>query len=248
MNTHLTPIHLSTFRPIALSELNEVSLMKRIDTKFIVNINQLESLLHRIQNDYRVLEIDNHRLMTYKSTYFDTEDALFYQMHHNGISNRIKIRIRNYMESNLQFLEIKQKSNQGHTNKKRVKVHEYMHTLDDHAIAFIQKTIGQQYTLRKSIENQFNRFTLVNTHLKERVTFDLNLEFNHTSFNANMVIIEIKQAKLNRASPIFAALRSLRVYPNRISKYCLGMAKHDPLLKQNNFKPKFQKINKITAS
>jgi hypothetical protein len=83
--------------------------MKRVDTKFIVHKDQLPQLLDNIHNDYRVLEINQNRVMTYKSKYFDTPNAHLYLLHHNGKASRVKVRIRNYVESNLFFLEVKQK-------------------------------------------------------------------------------------------------------------------------------------------
>jgi hypothetical protein len=41
--------------------------------------------------------------------YFDTDSKRFYHDHHNGKVKRTKIRMRNYVESNLTFLEIKKK-------------------------------------------------------------------------------------------------------------------------------------------
>ena len=95
--------------------MDSVSLMKRVDTKFIIHIEQLPQLLDIVYNDYRVLEINQNRVMTYKSNYFDTPNSNLYLLHHNGKSSRVKVRIRNYVESNLFFLEVKQKSNRGNT-------------------------------------------------------------------------------------------------------------------------------------
>ena len=100
-------INLDKFQPISLEEMDAVSLMKRVDTKFIFNIKILPQLLENIHKEYRVLEINKNRVMTYKSNYFDTPNSDLYLMHHNGKAKRVKIRIRNYVESNLFFLEVK---------------------------------------------------------------------------------------------------------------------------------------------
>ena len=98
---------LAFFKPITLSELNGVSLMKRVDTKFILHKKHLVEILTSLQNDFQILEIDQKRLMEYQSLYFDTAEKQFYFQHHNGIANRCKIRMRCYIDSNLTFLEIK---------------------------------------------------------------------------------------------------------------------------------------------
>ena len=95
-----------------------------------------------------------------------------------------------------------------------------------------------------SISNRFNRITLVSNNAVERVTMDFNLGFNGTVMNQNLVIIELKQEKLDRTSKLFQALKQRQVHPYSISKYCMGMATTKPQLKQNYFKHKIITINK----
>ena len=240
-------LNLDIFDSISLDEMNSVSLMKRMDTKFVLHRDTIQGILVKIQPDYKILQVASDKLMTYNSIYFDTEDDHFYHMHHNGHSHRLKVRIRNYLESDLCFLEVKQKDSQGNTLKKRIKVNELTSTLDEEAITFVTKTTAKQIKLYRSIENQFNRFTLVSTRLQERVTIDTNLSYNGVILNEDLVIIELKQEKLNRLSPLFRALKAQSINPYSISKYCMGMASTKPDLKQNLLKPKFLKINKVTT-
>ena len=99
----------SKFKPISLDEMNSVALMKRTDTKFVININYLPVVLNTLLKTYQILEIEGRRIMNYSSLYFDTEDFKFYLDHHNGRVNRTKIRQRKYVDSDLTFLEIKKK-------------------------------------------------------------------------------------------------------------------------------------------
>jgi hypothetical protein len=227
--------------------MDEVSLMKRVDTKFVVRMDILPSLLKKLTNSYRILEIGEHRLMSYDSTYFDTADKQLYKAHHNKRSARAKIRIRNYVESNLSFLEIKLKDNKGSTTKKRIKLSVYSAELDAEKTAFIQEVTNADLTLIPSLTNSFNRFTLVNLTSQERVTFDLNLAYNGELFNSNLAIIELKQEKLCRESSLFKELKNASIQPYSISKYCIGMASLHPGLKQNFFKHKLITIDKITS-
>ena len=228
--------------------MDSVSLMKRVDTKFIIHIEQLPQLLDIVYNDYRILEINQNRVMTYKSNYFDTPNSNLYLLHHNGKASRVKVRIRNYVESNLFFLEVKQKSNRGNTKKSRIAIQSLHEKLDEKSLSFIHKLTGENYPLKKSINNQFNRFTLVNNQMTERVTIDTSLSYNAIPFNENLVILELKQSRHNRQSSVHMSLKNLGIQPMRISKYCMGMAKNNPSLKQNSFKRKFKKITKITKS
>ncbi|PCJ64797.1 MAG: VTC domain-containing protein [Bacteroidetes bacterium] len=238
---------LEIFDPISLDEMKDVSLMKRTDTKFLVTRSSISDILINVKTDYKILQIGSNRLMTYNSVYFDTPESQFYHMHHNGISNRTKVRIRKYVESDLSFLEVKQKDSKNNTIKKRIKVEKISSKIDANSSKFIADITGEHLSLKKSIENQFSRFTLINKQLKERVTFDLNLSYNNVPFNDDLVIIELKQEKLNRLSPLFTTLKTRSINPYSISKYCIGMASTNSNLKQNLFKSKFLKIDKLTA-
>ena len=87
-------LNLSSFDKISLDEMNGVSLMKRVDTKFILSESQLLKVFSKIRKEYKVLEIDNERLMQYSTLYFDTKNKKCFKEHHNGKLNRYKIRMR----------------------------------------------------------------------------------------------------------------------------------------------------------
>ncbi|WP_405607490.1 polyphosphate polymerase domain-containing protein [Polaribacter sp. Asnod1-A03] len=241
---------IKNFTPISLKEMNSVALMKRTDTKFVVNKSQLMSILEGLKNDYKVLEINKDRIMSYSSLYFDTESNKFYNDHHNGKNNRTKIRQRKYVESDLCFLEIKQKNGKGETNKTRIPVKDFELNLTQASKEFISNTTQQDYNLEPSLWNGFNRITLVNIKNKERVTLDLNLKYkiNKVEKNfENLVVIEVKQERFNRRSQIVKALKSIKQNPYSISKYCIGMISLYNDLKYNVFKKKLIRINNIIA-
>lgn len=241
---------IKSFKPISLSEMNSVALMKRRDTKFLVNKKELVAILKELKNDYKVLEINNDRIMSYSSLYFDTETNKFYNDHHNGKNNRIKIRQRKYVESDLCFLEIKQKNGKGETNKTRIPVKDFEINLTQDSKNFIANTTHQEFDLEPSLWNGFNRITLVNIKSKERVTLDLNLNYRinkvEKSFD-NLVVIEVKQERFNRKSQIVKALKSIHNHPYSISKYCIGMISLYNDIKYNVFKRKLIKINNTIA-
>jgi len=236
--------------PISLKEMDDVSLMKRTDTKFIIPENKLQSVLTIIKDQYKILEINKNRIMSYSSLYFDTNTKKFYQDHHNGKNNRIKVRMRKYLESDICFFEIKQKDGKGKTTKSRIEINDFDSKLHDEYIDFIETKTSQRFDLIPIISNKFNRITLVNNTEKERLTIDLNLSFTKNEsikeYN-NLVIIEVKQEKFNRNSPVIKALKNKGINPFRISKYCIGMISLYKDLKYNRFKEKLIKINKITS-
>jgi hypothetical protein len=236
------------FQSISLSEMDEVSLMKRTDTKFVVHISKLIEILSLVVSDYRILEIDGRRIMSYESLYFDTAKSKFYTDHHNDRSNRIKVRIRNYKESHLYFLEIKQKNNKGVTNKSRIQLNNFEENLSSRSQEFIYTTIKEDYCLKPALWNSFRRITLVNIQNKERITIDLGINFsfdNKKEFLEDLVIVEVKQERYNRKTPIVSTLKSFRSSPYSISKYCIGMLRLFPDLKYNRFKKKLLKIENL---
>lgn len=241
---------INEFSPISLQEMNSVALMKRTDTKFVINKDQLIQILGSVKDHYKVLEIKDDRIMSYSSLYFDTDDNKFYNDHHNGKNMRTKIRQRKYIESNLCFLEIKQKNGKGETNKSRIQVEDFELDLTKNSKDFISSTTNKKYNLEPSLWNGFNRITLVNLKNKERVTIDLNLSFKMNEVKKsfeNLVIIELKQERFNRKSEIVKKLKSLKQNPYSISKYCIGMVSLYNDIKYNVFKKKIIKINNIIA-
>lgn len=244
-------ILLKEFTPISLSEMEETALMKRSDTKFLIPYHQFPSIIKNLTSNYFILEINQNRLMTYHSLYFDTHDFKFYHDHHNKKSNRTKIRLRQYVESNLSFLEIKQKNGKGITKKTRIKVDSINpYTIEDQQ-GFIQENTNELLELTYSLTNQFRRITLVNKTEKERVTFDFNISFNKESdaeVLEEVVVVEVKQEKETSSTRIREVLKQHHYYPFSISKYCMGMVKLYPQIKYNRFKKKILKLNKIKLS
>ena len=96
--------NLINFSPISLKEMDNVSLLKRVDTKFLTTEKKLLEILSLISSDYNILDIDDKRLMKYSTLYFDTNDKMLYNYHHNKKGNRYKIRMRKYVDSNICFL------------------------------------------------------------------------------------------------------------------------------------------------
>jgi hypothetical protein len=239
---------LVTFDPISLNQMDEVQLMNRTDTKFVFEYDLLEKVLGEIKEHYFILDINGTRLSAYRSLYFDTDDFKFYHEHHNGKKNRNKVRFREYIDSGLCFLEVKKKNNKGKTIKERVKVPEIPGTMTDEGKQFVHDIMGREEVLVAKHWNMFSRITLVNKSIKERLTIDLDIKFkgdNSETDLEKMVIAEVKQEKVNYASAFMRIIKENGVRPFRISKYCMATASLYPLLKNNNFKPKFLKINKL---
>ena len=238
--------------PITLEQMKVIKLMNRIDKKYIVNVEQLPVILRMAQNDYYVQETDGLRRFLYKSCYYDTPDDQMYTMHCNGKLTRQKIRVREYVSSNLTFLEIKSKSNKGRTSKVRIKVPDTNVLEQDEACNYIDEKARYRHNdIRPRLKNQFFRITLVNKGKTERLTIDVNIEFENCltgdrDGNKKLCIIELKRDG-NVPSPFLNYFMKLRIKAKGISKYCYGMMLTDPNLKRNRFMPKLRYISKVTT-
>jgi len=240
---------LNDLQTVSLEELDNVKLLDRQDTKFVFNQIHLPLILDKIKPFYRILEINNERVFTYDNTYFDTDDFLFYNQHHNGNKKRFKIRSRKYSSSNQSFFEIKIKNNKDRTVKKRLPIDGINKYLGEQEKDLVSEIIGlppNQITPKLNV--QFSRITLTDNSFNERLTIDTNISAKNGSgskiFN-QLVISEIKQIKYDPKSDFIQILRNLKIQEMRFSKYCMGMLHVNKEIKYNRFKPKLLRINKI---
>lgn len=238
---------LQNFTPITLEEMDRVKLMNRTDTKFVLNRTFFNQILPQLSSAYFALEIKGQRLASYRTLYYDTEGFKLFLDHHNGRGNRFKIRIRNYVESELFFLEIKNKF-KGRTDKKRTKVKDFELELSPKSVDYVNKVVGTDIRLVPKLWNSFERITLVNKTEVERLTLDLNLTFewdDHKKVFDHVVIAELKQESVNRNSLFYSLMKQNGVRPNSMSKYCVGGISLNPDLKSNSFKDKMLLLEKL---
>jgi len=240
------------FAAISLSDMDSVKLMQRVDMKFVLSINQLPLLLKKALVDYFILEIKGIREQIYETTYYDTNDYQMYVLHHNGKKNRFKIRVRKYVSSDIEFLEVKRKNNKGETIKNRIVKPDENEQLDFIGSAgFIHKhTPFDEQLLWPKLGNRFTRLTMVNKDMSERITIDFNLKFTDLKYHKhiipnNLCIVEIKRNRDGQKSPFLNTLSELKIQPCGFSKYCLGLAMLNPDVKNNMFKQKIRKLQKL---
>ncbi len=248
---------LQQFQPITLDEMSGIRLMNRTDTKFVTTRPMLERLLQMAQQEYYAQTIGDERMAAYFTVYFDTPDCNMYTVHETGHTNRQKLRVRSYVDSHLNFLEVKTKNNRGRTKKKRVSLENFspsdsaaFNLLDNEYADFLHEHLRYDpHTLSRQLENRFDRITLVNKGKTERLTIDTNLRFRNVAtgnvrFMNDIVIIELKRDGLV-PSPILALLRELRIKPHGFSKYVIGSALTNHDLHCNRLKPKLSDIERL---
>lgn len=234
---------------ISLAELDCVSLQNRIDSKYLLNSAMLDKFMPFILENYRVLEIDGHRIFTYENNYFDTADLLFYHEHHNGYLNRIKVRSRKYIESGSSFFEIKKKEKIERTNKIREKTEGLISVPNQDMIHKISLMSRKALNgIHKVLSNHFNRITFVNNAATERMTLDFNISFadeNTEKHLEDIFVLEIKQSKCGAHSSINQIIKNNNIREQGFSKYIFGVMLLKDGIKKNNFLPLIKKINSL---
>lgn len=241
---------LSRLHPITLDEMSSIRLMNRIDTKFVTNKSMLQKLLALTEGKYYAQEINGDRICPYRTMYWDTPDHKFYFTHQCQHYPRNKVRVRTYLESDLTFLEVKKKNNHGRTKKSRIQVSPDEPLEKPVVDAFLEKKVGMELSsMKKVVQNTFDRITLVNYGKTERLTIDMNIHFDNaetgiTCDTGDLVVVELKRDG-NIYSPVKEMLRLLRIKPCGFSKYCVGMVLTNHEIKQNLLKPKIKIIDKL---
>nr|WP_321451021.1 polyphosphate polymerase domain-containing protein [uncultured Carboxylicivirga sp.] len=241
---------ISFYDSISLNEMGRVKLMNRIDTKFLMSPEALVKCLSQHVEDYSVVEIKGKRLLSYLTTYYDTDNLNMYHEHHNGKTRRYKIRYREYAESGDKFLEIKLKD-KCRTNKERVAVKGFEESITGLEEVFVNgNSPYHAVDLKPVLTTEFERITLVNKNTCERITIDLNIRFNdklnRKNFD-NCVIVEIKRSREDVYSSFARTIKKEGFLPLSISKYCLGTITLNHKIKYNNFKPRLRSVNKLMA-
>ena len=184
---------------------------KRHEIKFIINEKQRMYFIQR-QN---LKKLYPDRII--ESLYFDTKKLDFFNLSEEGVTPRLKVRIRGYDEGILNNLEIKTTNNY-HREKMVIK--------DLITIIIIYSTLQKYIILQKKIRVKYKRsyYKLDNIG---RVTIDRNIEFlppDKSFDNAkkiNQIILEVKIQSENIDKNSIEQKINFR--ETRFSKYCTGI-------------------------
>ncbi len=235
------------FEPVDLVQLDQAQLHDRDESKVILRTDDVPQSLACLADDYFILEHEGERLQSYRNKYFDSPDLRNYHEHHNQKSRRLKVRYRTYANSDLTFFEIK-RSVGGRTVKDRQLSRPPADMLwDPDCSFFLERTGLSPAGLIPSLMVSYERILLVKRDFSERVTIDFDLSF--VSFDGEvevpgLAICEFKQPRLDRRSP---AMLAMNRRPQNFSKYCMGLASCDPLLRRNRFKKVFLSLEALDA-
>jgi hypothetical protein len=211
----------------------DLSLLARIDRKYVIPLTTLGELLAKVRADLAILEIDGLRFFAYETMYFDTADLMTYRAHAQGRRLRYKVRVRRYLDSDQSMLELKLKGARGQTLKHRIPYrHRQRDPLPPEARSFLSRIVGEVYglevpeALAPTVTTTTSRVTLVSQGAIARMTVDMDLECRTETAGVALrhdhVVVETKASggdgRLDRA------LRQLGARPVAMSKYCLGVS------------------------
>ncbi len=228
------------FDRISLEETNKkASLLDRIESKFLITEDKYDKLLGELSDSYSVLEAYGKAVSSYVTSYYDDDKFTLYYQHHNGHSDRYKLRMRHYLSSGEHYLEVKHKTNTGATLKSRINT-------DRIKSGEITKFLTDKFPydisrFRPVLKTVYTRMTLVSNEGSERITFDTDLRFinsdGRTFDCGDLIIGEIKHERQVHTEAE-KKMKELSVRKASFSKYCVGTALLNSGIKSNRFKPK----------
>ncbi|MCW5951234.1 MAG: polyphosphate polymerase domain-containing protein [Propionibacteriaceae bacterium] len=244
----MTTLPIGRFAPITLPELlAEAELLTRFDRKYLLDLQQAETLLQEFDPGTRVLEIDGRRCFRYESVYFDTPDLLSYRQAAHARRHRFKVRTRSYLDSGLAFLEVKVRGDRKVTVKDRIGYQlGTRDQLTDSGRGYAEDTLdllgmdgSVAEQLHPALVTRYGRITLLPPEPGVRVTIDTDLAWQnmrtlastaeqpsdsgeHTLALPDLVIVETKSGA--RPSGIDRLLWRNGHRPLSLSKYGTGLA------------------------
>lgn len=239
---------LDAMETIDLEGMSHVRLMRRRDTKYVVDSVRLPVILEQLKDDYKVMVIEDSRIQRYETVYFDTPQLKMYFEHHNQRKNRYKVRMRKYMLSGQSFLEIKFKNNKGETIKKRIGAEMDIKNLEPDNAKFLAANSPYDFAdIEPALWNTFNRITLVSKHRPERLTIDLGLAFSIEENKSGKplhqaCVIEVKRDLDAGESDVIDVLQKNRIKATGFSKYCMGTVLTKYEVRHNLFKQRLRTL------
>jgi len=237
--------------PCSLSELEQARLLRRVDTKFVLSVDDLAVVLGELADRYQVLVVDGEVLHRYENQYFDTFDRANFDAHHNDDVGRVKYRYRRYSGTGEVFFETKHKTNTGRMEKERVLVSNFARSLCPEANELVCRLGAHRpEALAPTLYGSFLRMAIVARDRSERATIDVGLEFamgDRRASTRRLVVAEVKQPRFDARSPLVDAITAAGGRRSRFTKYCVGLLAVDGQRKHNAFKPLLRLIDAIEA-
>ena len=224
----------------SLESLDAVQLMRRFDTKYVLPEGWLPALFETMAPHAHVLSVGNQVQCRYDNLYFELPGERFLQDHLRGKARRMKVRSRSYGSNGKSFLEVKQRMPGGRTDKYRMERGEGTSAvITPEEITFLMQHLPDAGNLEPRLFGAFTRTTLIDFDRRERITIDRSMEAGLAGcpmqpLIPGLAVIEVKQPKPDRYSPLQKWLRGLGDRRGaigrrtRMSKYTMARLDQDP--------------------
>ncbi len=239
------------FTLLNLKEMDEVALLNRVDTKYVMPARDLLRIFPTLQTDYRILSVHGRCLNHYRTLYFDSPEFSLYRMHVNGQAERYKVRSREYIDTQLSYLEVKHHTRKERTIKERLETRRPVFMVTEKEESWLCEVFPYDSgSLEPKLWNTFTRITLVGRRTLERVTLDMDISFyaeERTAYLEGFVIAEVKFDSSISSSPFLSVMHMERLHPCGFSKYLMGVSMLYDQVKKNALKPKMLWLGKIAG-
>lgn len=238
---------LAGFRDASPALLEQRALLRRSDSKFMAPATLVGSIIGGLAGDYAAVRVAGGSVATYLNLYFDTPDLICFHDHRRGRRVRHKIRIRNYPERGLSFLEVKTRLNDIYTEKQRLSVPFGSEALGDREDEFLRTRCPFAGELRPTLRVDFRRISLIGLATDERVSIDLHIAMSSEGIGQafdDLALIEVKQAAPSTRTPIVRALHGVGLRACSVSKYATAIAL-TRTVPSNNLKPVLRGIDRM---
>jgi hypothetical protein len=239
---------LTPFERLGLNDFGDGRFAERRDRKFPCHINKVAGIIKGLEDHYDMITPNDDSISAIGTLYFDTPEYDFFQDHHRGKGNRLKVRFRKYPDTKTSFLEVKKKSIKGLTLKERVLSPFESNEIDKEMRVFLEENgIKSSSQLEAVLEVNYRRFSFISKDRAERFSIDFEVEFNNSNGQGNfgnLAIVEVKQPFLE-TTPIIKKLRENHIREASLSKYCLSLTTLIPELKSNRFKPALRSLQAL---
>lgn len=252
-------LHLDHLGTISLDDLNaQAELLTRVDRKYLVPVQQAQSIVDQLTGAVRVLEIAGKRTFSYSSTYFDTPELDSYLMAAHGRRRGFKLRTRAYLDSDLCFLELKTTGLRGATVKERIVCGlGDAERLTEPGRSFVAdclvlagvcspaQAMELAWSLKPVMATTYRRATFHLPHDNARTTIDTDLAWydmggvtvspdqRDWAALGQLAVVETKSAA--KALSVDKLLWASGNRPTKMSKYATGLAVLHPELPSNKW-------------
>jgi len=213
--------------------------------------------MKELKDNYFILSIKNNSIFVYDNTYMDTDDFIFFHQHEKNLKSRVKVRTRQYVDSNIAFFEFKQKDGDLIRKSRFDMPIEEAKEMTNNGKAFYQNmcnSLKLPYThanLKPKLRTLYKRITLCSKKNDERITIDFDIKLQDITEKGKtlismwpVAIIETKSSHKKCKSHII--LNQLHSKPARwCSKYCLGIVYGGLVSETKHFKNTMKFIDTV---